>query len=77
MASMTIVFYICTFAYTISFQISNLIQKRYRPKICIYAGSALYIAVVYIAAALQDRIAVIVIYGVVLGIAAGIAVIFI
>jgi hypothetical protein len=75
MASMTIVFYICTFAYTISFQISNLIQKRYRPKICIYAGSALYISVVYVAAALQDRIAVIVIYGVVLGISAGIAVI--
>lgn len=77
MPSMTIVFYICILSYTVCFQISNLIQKRYKPKKCIYVGSALYIAVVYVAAALQNRVAVIIIYGVVLGAASGIAVIFI
>lgn len=77
MHSMTIVFYICMLSNTASFQIASLIQKRYRPKTCIYIGSTFYIAFVYIAAALQNRIAIIVVYGIGLGITSGIAVIFI
>ncbi|OMJ82141.1 hypothetical protein SteCoe_17263 [Stentor coeruleus] len=71
--SMTIIFYICMLTFAMSFPLSNLLQKRFRAKKCIYIGSALYITVVYIAAALQDRISVIIIYGVILGLAIGIA----
>ncbi|OMJ69769.1 hypothetical protein SteCoe_32417 [Stentor coeruleus] len=73
MASMTIVFYICILTYALAFQISNLIQIKYTPKKCIYAGAALYIVVVFVTAACQNRIAVIIIYGILLGAASGTA----
>ncbi|OMJ82715.1 hypothetical protein SteCoe_16478 [Stentor coeruleus] len=71
--SMTLIYYICILTFAMSFQLSDLLQKRFRPKKCIYAGAALYVIVIYIAAALQDKISVIIIYGVILGLAAGIA----
>lgn len=77
MASMTIVFYICILTYALSFQINNLIQSRYTPKKSIYAGAILYVIVVFVTAACQNRIAVIIIYGILLGCGSGIAVIFI
>jgi hypothetical protein len=44
--------------------------------VCIYIGAAFFIVFVYVAAALQNRIAIILVYGIGLGITSGIAVIF-
>ncbi|OMJ67948.1 hypothetical protein SteCoe_34749 [Stentor coeruleus] len=73
MASMTLVFYICFLTYSLSCQIFNIIQIKYTPKKGIYAGAILYVIVVFAASACQNRIAVIIIYGILLGAASGTA----
>jgi hypothetical protein len=71
MASMTLVFYISFLTYSLACQISNIIELKYTPKKSIYIGAALYVAVVFVTASLQSRIAIIIIYGVLLGAASG------
>jgi hypothetical protein len=50
---------------------------KFTPKKSIYAGAAMYITIVFVTSSLQNRIAVIIIYGILLGAASGTTVIFI